>query len=320
MSPAAIHISVIIPTYNRSPVVIECLRALRRQDFDPERFEVIVVDDGSTDDTRRAVLEESAGWHGRLIYKHQENAGANVARNLAISVARGALIVIINDDSIAVPSCLTEHFLTHESYPEDPVAVLGRMTISPDLPDSPVGDLHLDASYRAFAGKTELDWRAFFTCNISLKRAFLEQFGTFDPALRWHEDVELGERLRHHGLRVVYNPSALAYHLHFLSAEDYLRIGEKEGRALAQWYLRRPQLRDTLVGIGMRTRSFPRPSLRYILRDLLINRLTREPLLWCARRLADGARPAAHVIYRAVFQAEKRRAIALTLAQDEGKP
>jgi hypothetical protein len=192
------------------------------------------------------------------------------------------------------------------------------MTVAPELPPSPVAELHLDASYAPFAGKAELDWKAFFTCNISVKRSFLLRCGRFEPALRWHEDIELGERLRHHGLRVLYNPAALAHHLHYLSERDYLRIAQKEGQALASWYLRRPALEPVLVEIGMRTRRFPRRSWRYALGDLLINRATVALWLRLAAMTSNLDRAASLYIYRAVFQALKRDAIAAALGAARG--
>jgi glycosyltransferase involved in cell wall biosynthesis len=310
------HISVIIPTYNRLPVLRTCLAALKRQTVDPESFEVVVVDDGSTDGTGEAVADEASSWNGRLVYLRQANSGANTARNLGIDCARGALLLIINDDSIAAPELLAEHTEMHCRHPEECVTVLGRVTISPDVPASPVAPLHLDASYAGFGDRTELDWKAFFTCNISVKRSFLVRYGLFDPGFRWHEDIELGERLRHHGLRVLYCPTAMAYHLHYLSVDDFLRIADKEGQSLARWYRVRPSLLATLYDIGLRTKSFPRVSLRYVLGDLLVNRLTWRPWLWAARVCVALNKSASRSIYCAVYQARKRQAIALGLARD----
>jgi glycosyltransferase involved in cell wall biosynthesis len=307
-------VSVIIPTYNRRSVLVTCLQALRSQTIAAELFEVIVIDDGSSDGTAAAVAGEMANWNGRLTYRWQSNAGANTARNCGIEMARGALLVIINDDSITVARFLAEHLRVHEDHPEENVAVLGRMTVSPGLPSSPVADLHLDASYKTFTGRTELDWTAFFTCNISVKKSFLIRHGIFDTSLRWHEDIELGERLSHHGLRVLYNPAALAFHLHYLSEGDYLRIAEKEGKALVQWYLRQPALLDTLVKVGLRTRSFPRRSLRHLAGDLLVNDVTLRAWLWLASISKTFDKSVSLLIYRAIFQAKKRRAISSRLA------
>ena len=59
----------------------------------------------------------------------------------------------------------------------------------------PFAKLHLDANFSLWKGQTELDWRAFYTCNVSVKKSFLVKFGLFEESLRYHEDVELGARL-----------------------------------------------------------------------------------------------------------------------------
>jgi glycosyltransferase involved in cell wall biosynthesis len=314
--PANPLFSVIFPTLNRRETVLVCLRALLRQTLEANAFEVIVVDDGSSDGTAEAVRAVAPEWQGRLLcLRHYPNRGINVARNRGIASARGEFLVITNDDTIAVPEFLAEHLRAHRRHPEENVAVLGRVTIAPELPPSPVAPLHLDASYAALQGRTELDWTAFFGCNISLKRSFLLRHGIFDPVLRWHDDKELAERLSHHGLRIIYQPAALSFHLHYLTVEDFLRNGEKDGRGLVAWYRRRPECRDTLVKLGLRTRSFPTLSLRYAMADVLVNRYTRAAWLWLASVVGGVSQRAAQRIYCAVFQADKRGAIAAALAQ-----
>ncbi len=105
------------------------------------------------------------------------------------------------------------------------------MTIDPALPFSPFSALHHDASYDALAGRVEVGWDAFLTCNVSVDRRLLDEAGGFDPRLTWHEDIELGERLARRGMHLFYAPEALAYHHHLLDEAAYLRIAEREGAA-----------------------------------------------------------------------------------------
>jgi glycosyltransferase involved in cell wall biosynthesis len=314
--PANPLISAIIPTLNRRETLLRCLRALFRQTLGAALFEVIVVDDGSSDGTSEAVTALAPEWGGRLLcVRHYPNRGINVARNRGVAASRGEILVIMNDDSITVPGFLAEHLRMHRQHPTESVAVLGRMTIAPELPPSPVTPLHLDATFAALGDRTEHDWTAFAGCNISVKRSFLLRHGIFDPALRWHDDKELAERLSHHGLRVIYQPAALAFHWHYLSVEEFLRNGEKDGRGLVTWYRRRPESRETLVKFGLRTRSFPEFSLRYAIADALINKYTRAGWLWFASLMAGLSKSASLRIYSAVFQAQKRGAITVALAQ-----
>jgi GT2 family glycosyltransferase len=302
--------SVIIPTYNRADVLRRCLDALAAQTAPTDSFEVIVVDDGSTDDTGEMVATWAAGAAVTVRYFHQQNAGANAARNAAIRVAIAPILLIINDDTIAVPGLLAAHLAMHAANPDEAVAVLGRMTISLDLPPSLFAALHHDASFRQFTGRSELGWDAFFTCNLSVKRAFLLRHGLFDEELRWHEDIELAERLAPHGLRLLYCPEALGLHHHFLSEEDYLRIAVREGRSLAQWHLKRRaagQPDNSVTGPALH------PALRHRLADLVLTERTLPVVLDLAQYLAPRRPHVARAIYAKAFQRLKRRAIYDTL-------
>lgn len=307
-------ISVLIPTYNRRGVLLLALEALAKQSVPHEDFEVIVSDDGSDDGTRTAVQASQARLPFTIRYLYQSNSGANAARNRAIEIAEAPLLLIINDDTIGVERLVAEHLQMHARNPQSEVAVLGRMTISPSIPQSLFGDLHLDDSFRGFEGRVELDWRAFFTCNISVKKSFLLEHGIFDEGLRWHEDVELGERLSHAGLRVLYCPEALGYHHHLLTERDYLRIAEKEGVALALWYRKAPHLTERLGEIGFH-RVAPRSKrVVYHAADFALNPITLPLALRLARAMGRKWPHVGQNMYRKIFQAIKRRSTEETLS------
>lgn len=295
-------------------MVVRCLAALAQQTVAPERIEIVVVDDGSSDDTAAAVTAASRGMASAVHCVSQANAGANAARNRGIDLATAPLLLIINDDTIATPTLIGEHLDVHARHPADEVAVLGKMVIAPELPFSVFHALHHEASFAPLAGLQELDWKAFLTSNISVKRRFLDRIGRFDEGLRWHEDIELGERLAQHGLRLLYNPAALAHHLHMLDESGYLRIADREGRALAQWYARRPDLLPDLVALGFDAAPLGTRRLRHAAADLAITRLSYP--LWCAlaRALAPLTPEGARIIYRKLFQWRKRQAINAELA------
>jgi glycosyltransferase involved in cell wall biosynthesis len=304
--------SVIIPTYNRHEVLRRCLDALAAQTVPAGSFEVIIADDGSTDGTEAMVATWAAGATLPVRYFHQRNAGANAARNAAIRLANAPILLIINDDTIAVPGLLAAHLVMHGAYPGEAVCVLGRMTISPELRPSLFAALHHDASFRQFAGRTELGWDAFFTCNLSVKRDFLLRHGLFDEALRWHEDIELGERLVRHGLRLLYCPEALGLHHHFLGESEYLSIAAREGRALALWHLKRRaagQPDNSVTGPALR------PALRHRLADLALTRQTVPVALAVARYMAPRRPALARAVYAKIFQKLKRQAVNETLRE-----
>lgn len=303
------EISVIIPTYNRSRVLERALEALYAQTLAKDRFEIVVVNDGSMDDTADVARAWARQASPRTLFLHQSNRGANAARNLALGQARGRLLLFINDDTIAVPALLEEHLGSHGREPAEPVAVLGRMTLAPEIQPSALTDIHLDSCFNLIDGRFELDWKWFFTCNVSVKRTFLMAHGRFEEGLRWHEDLELASRLRPHGLRVVYNPAALAHHLHSLSEEGFLNMARLEGEALVTWYRKAPQLRDDLAELGL-TVLQPLPDrIRYWFGDALTNPRGFPHLLRLARWLDDRNLRLSRMLYRKLYQSTKRRTI-----------
>lgn len=303
MSP---KLSVIIPTYNRAGTLAKCIEALRAQDAPADAFEIVVSDDGSSDETRATA--ESFLDHGapRISYLRQENAGANRARNRAIAVARGHVMLLINDDTIAAPGMVREHLEAHERHPDDRVAVLGRVTIAPHLPHSRLAALHLDRAYSLLGDRRELDWRAFFTCNVSVKKSLLERGGYFEERIRYHEDLELAERLSHHGLRVLYRPEALGYHDHYLTEEEFFSIAAREARALATWARISPQLRGTLAEFGYEPAVPAGRRLRHRVLGLVMNRATIPFWRNVARRCPAPLEAFSLRLYLHLYQCEKR--------------
>lgn len=308
-------ISVIIPTFNRANILLRTLTALCEQDMPLDQYEVVVADDGSSDATQRVVEEFSNGAPVRIEYSWDSNQGANAARNRAIARARGHILVIINDDTVPIQTFLSCHAALHHRYPQQEVAALGRMTISPEVPYSLFTECHLDAWFAQFTNKQELGWKGFVTCNLSVKRTFLEAFGMFEEGLRWHEDIELGERLSRHGLRVFYLPEALGYHLHHLREKDFLGVAEREGRALADWYFKAPSLASKMAQVGLHTHASASKRLLYRVADAMLNAWTFPYCVQVARILTYAKPETARMIYLKLYQSRKRRATRARLGE-----
>jgi glycosyltransferase involved in cell wall biosynthesis len=308
MSPdiAAPVLSVIIPTYNRSTIVARSIEALARQNCDPGLYEVIVSDDGSTDDTRQVVDSFANRSPMAIQYLYQQNAGANRARNRAVAVARAPVLLLINDDTIATPDMLPQHLAMHARYPDDRIAVLGRVTVSPELPPTRMSDLHLDASYRKLGNRREHDWRVFFTCNVSVKKSLLERGGLFEERLRYHEDLELSERLSHHGLKVIYCREALGYHYHYLTEEEYLAIAERDAQALATWYRLAPHLSSVLGTLGFEPGVPFHRRIKHQVVDLLINDATIPFWRYAAQRCPETLGLVSRQIYCQIYLSVRR--------------
>ncbi len=196
--------SVIIPTHNRAATLRECLEGLARQRFDLSRVEVLVCDDGSTDDTATKVAAYAAPYP--LHYLRQENRGPAAARNRAIKQARGHYLLILNDDAILEPDALALHLAAHQDHPGDKIAVLGRFTFPPALTNTPFGHAlehsTLLFNYAKMKAGEKYDFNCFYTCNLSLPRQAVVDIGMFDEAFTGPaaEDIELGYRLLPAGL------------------------------------------------------------------------------------------------------------------------
>lgn len=204
--------SVVTPTYNRQPVLEKCLRALEQQRFDPALitgYELVVVDDGSSDGTQEWLRAHATEFpHVRLFERHHGGAGA--ARNYGVEVAQGDIIAFIDSDVIVVPGGLQAHAqalaAAYERLGSDRAFTAGRLvnTCNFDQPtDEPVK-------------VTDFSNAFFDTANVAIAKHWLTTAGLFDPAFRLYgwEDLELGVRLKNLGISMVKVPEATGYHYH----------------------------------------------------------------------------------------------------------
>lgn len=254
-------LSVIIPTFNRAEILKECLEAIFKQDFPKQDYEVIVVDDGSKDETRELLVKFGAR-HKNFKFYHQKNQGQGVARNLAVQHAQGNIVVLIGDDIIVKENFLSEHVRFHLRYAAENETVLGLTLWHPKLHITPFMAWLTNGSsifgrfgghqfaYEKLAGKTEADFNFFYTSNISLKRSLLDKY-PFDPTFSGYgwEDIELGYRLHlREGLRLFYNPDAIGYHDHVMTEGTLADRMRNIGQSARIFDKRYPELRKVPTG------------------------------------------------------------------------
>lgn len=251
-------LSVVIPTHNRRRILTRALWALADQHMDLPELEVIVVDDGSTDETPSEVAALSPTFPFRLRYLRQSNLGPAAARNRGIEAASGELIVFIGDDILAQPGFLRHHRQAHLDHPQPHVAVLGLTSWHPELEATPLAQWWEDwrFRYRALLAGKEPDFSFFYTSNISAKRDFLLDGGLFDESFpdAAYEDTEFGYRLRRHGLEILFEPRAAAYHLHQTDLATICHQMQVTGRSYDHFVAKTGQLGVsqlwTLLGTG----------------------------------------------------------------------
>ena len=116
------YFSIVIPTWNRQEMLMRVLAALEKQDDAPE-FEVIVINDGSTDPTENIATMH---WALPLTFRTQPNSGPGTARNHGVTLAKGKFVIFIGDDTVPERNFLAEHARVHRDTNDDPLtAVLG---------------------------------------------------------------------------------------------------------------------------------------------------------------------------------------------------
>lgn len=199
------EVSIIIPVYNRKEMVRKALDFLFNQNYAKENYEIIVVDDGSTDGTEKMINALSPPC--RLVYLHQDRKGPHIARNLGIENAQGKIIIFIDSDIFAPPNFIDEHMRFHKKFKN--VIVSG-----PTVRTDKLEDVFSDIKRRKFRESLAWSGPSLITSNLSVKREFLLKAGGFDGefvGMGWH-DWELGLRLKKLGLKVKRNVEAIVYH------------------------------------------------------------------------------------------------------------
>jgi glycosyltransferase involved in cell wall biosynthesis len=249
-------VSVVIPTYNRLERLRHLLEALAAQSYPADRFEVVVVSDGSTDGTDEYLRAEPAR---PVTFATQPNAGPAAARNLGVELASGALIVFIDDDVVPAPQLVAEHVASHETG-EEPLVVIGPMLSPPDHTMSAWIAWEQEMLYKQYAamieGRYPATARQFYTGNSSIARAGFLETGGFDTRFRRAEDLELAGRLEDAGYHFAYNHRAAGYHYADRPFASWLRNAHEYGVADAQM-MRLPARRSVraIVRAGFRERN-----------------------------------------------------------------
>ncbi|MBX9607210.1 MAG: glycosyltransferase [Gammaproteobacteria bacterium] len=206
--------SIVIPAYNAADHITACIEALTKQSIPSSRFEIIVVDDGSTDNTRE-VLE--ALPVSTILQANQGPAGA---RNTGAAAATGEFILFIDSDCVASPDWL-EQMLKPFENPEV-VGVSGAYRTRQRELVARFAQLEFEERYRMLARKPFIDMIASHAAAYR-RRTFIES-GGFVRELRMNEDVELSYRLSAQSGKLVFNPLAIIYHFHPATCGRYFRI------------------------------------------------------------------------------------------------
>jgi len=231
--------SIVIPTYARPGQLATCLQSLARLDYPRERFEVIVVDDGS-ETPPEAVVASFCG-HLDVTLLTQAHAGPAAARNTGAARAKGKFLAFTDDDCAPAPDWL-QSLAARFARASD--CAIGGRTLNA-LPDN----LYLTASQLLVAYlysyyNANPDQARFFTSNnLAVPTDRFHTMGGFDTTYTRTaaEDRELCDRWLHHGYRMTYAPEALVYHAHALTLRTFLRQHFNYGRGAFRFRQARAQ-------------------------------------------------------------------------------
>lgn len=167
------EVSVIVPTYNRADLIRDSIDSVLNQTF--QDFEIVVIDDGSTDNTKNIVEEYS---DSRIKYFYQKNAGLNAARNSGIRESCGKYIAYIDSDDIWEPTKLEKQVRVLEKFPDVGLVYCGSSLI--DENGSPAGKRPL-ISHRGYVFEKIIKYNFLYNGSIVLfRRDCLEKVGLFD--------------------------------------------------------------------------------------------------------------------------------------------
>lgn len=226
------RVSVVVCSYNGAKTLDSCFESLMQLDY--HDYEVILVDDGSTDGTA-----EIAAQYPMVQYYYQPNQGLSVARNVGAELADGEIVVYTDDDCDA-----DEHWLLYlvQAMEDQQVEAIGGPNITPDsdswvakcVAASPGNPSHVmldDTHAEHIPG-----------CNMAFRRSTLLGLGGFDPQFRVAgDDVDVCWRMLDAGLSIGYAPGAMVWHHRRASVKAYRKQQQGYGRSEALVHFKHPQ-------------------------------------------------------------------------------
>jgi glycosyltransferase involved in cell wall biosynthesis len=230
-------ISVVIPAHNAGHTLAECLQAIRRSTY--RDYEVIVVDDASTDDTRQIALQ-----YGCAVSSLKENVGAAQAKNIGASGARGEIVLFTDADIVLAPDTLelVDANLRDQTI-SGVVGLLGQKLRYGNF-GSQFKNLWMHHTYARLAGRADAERGVglFYTSVAAIRRAVFEQMGGFDPHYRGSsvtEDIEFGQRLLTAGHIVRLDGRLQVEHLKHYTMRGLLKTDLQRAFGLTKTWLRK---------------------------------------------------------------------------------
>jgi glycosyltransferase involved in cell wall biosynthesis len=236
------ELTVVIPTYNRIDTLQHVIPSLLRQDLRAERYEIVVADSQSNDGTAEYLAAISREYP-RVRHLPGPYTGRAMARNAGIEAARGSVVMFTDADIIAASDLVSRHLEHHRSATG--IAVVGlELQVNSYADYERLRDRPNERRPLHPAGRKRLSWLYFLTGNASVRKSDLDRVGRFDENFTGygHEDLELGYRLQHAGLTIVYDPLAIDYHWHPVPYAEQKQKMNLAGRSTVRFFRKHPTL------------------------------------------------------------------------------
>ncbi len=211
------NVSVIVPVYNAHESINRCIEALLDQTYQREKYEVIVVDDGSTDGTADIIKDYP------VKYIYQKNQGPAAARNKGAKQARGDIILFTDSDCVAANNWIEEMVRPFQST--EVVAVKGVYRTNQKSLTARFAQIEFEERFEMLKKVKSIDMVD--TYSAAFRREIFLKEGGFDESfpVANNEDTELSYKISKAGYKMVFNPNALVYHLnHPDSIKKYFRL------------------------------------------------------------------------------------------------
>lgn len=229
--------SIVIPTYNRPEPLTTCLQFLTRIEYPRDRFEVIVVDDGSEVPLEPVI----ASFHDQLDIAliKQPNAGPAAARNTGAKQAKGKFLAFTDDDCMPAPDWLQALEKRLATVPD---RIVGGQTINAltDNLFSTTSQIIISVGYAHC--NADPDRASFFTSNnLAVPADLFRALGGFDVSFTTSEDREFCDRWLRYGYQMTYAPEVQIYHAHKMTLGSFWRQQFSYGRGAFRFHQARAQ-------------------------------------------------------------------------------
>lgn len=224
----SVPISVVVPVYNGEHTLCDCLRSLETQNISRSSYEIIVVDDGSSD--RSAAIAASSGV--RVI--RQANAGPAAARNAGVATSNAEWVAFTDADCVASRGWLKALSRRADVSAEDVICIAGKTVgLASNTPAARFVDLH--GAFDAGRHLSHPRYPFAPSGNVLYRRAALVAVGGYDARYRSYEACDLHQRLAAGPGQCLFEPAALVFHRHRATWREYWRQQHSYGGGLAQF-------------------------------------------------------------------------------------